>query len=128
MSSYNLFYNLIYNTPEIPDSVTNDESGDFGMSICSSPDNGNGIEYQIWATGFDCLDADHNRVLDIVKDKPQEWQDGLAERTYGRFIEKGWEPIRGINYGSSIPPITIRPTDLSDHSKEACDTPPQSVV
>ena len=125
---YNLFYNLIYNTPEIPDSVTNDESGDFGMSICSSHDNGNGIEYQIWATGFDCLDADHNRVLDIVKDKPQEWQDGLAERTYGRFIEKGWEPIRGINYGSSIPPITIRPTDLSDHSKEACDTPPQSVV
>ena len=118
---YNLFYNLIYNTPEIPDSVKNEKSegGDFGMSECV------GIDDQIWATGFDCLDADHNTVLDIVKSKKGEWKVGLAElNSDGYLIEKKWEPKYGIKVKkkSSAPPITRRDYNLSGLSKETCNT------
>ena len=90
-----------------------------------------GIENQIWATGFDCLDADHNTVLDIVKSKKGarehfgDWSFETAEHNSdGYLIEKKWKPEYGIKVKkkSSAPPITRRDYNLSDLSKETCNT------
>ena len=136
---YNLFYNLIYNTPEIPGSCGNPEQGgDFGMSEFSFS-NGNGIKYQIWAPGFDCLDADHKRVLDIVKDNSQEWKNGLAEfwTNTGEQIQKSWKYDKYKNSDhsykimkdESTPPETLPIDDANtEHSKETCNTQPDKPV
>ena len=95
--------------------------------------NGNGIKYQIWAPGFDCLDADHKRVLDIVKDKPQEWKNGLAEfgEITGEQIQKSWEYNKYQNSDhsykimkdESTPPLTVPIGEAkTEHSKETCNT------